>query len=393
MLRVVLVCAALATLCHGARVSPALSLGGDANDPDLQAHGAGGARAHDSTALWRDEIKEKFNSWTVKHDKSYRTQPNQGENSGDLHQHAPEYAHRFNVFERNWHFVQRLIEMKANETWELSVEGPFMDLEAHEFNKMLGYKRDGEDAAEPILSDEEAFVNFKYKDSTVASMDWRKKGAVTAVKDQGQCGSCWSFSTTGVLEGINAINTGNLVSLSEQELVSCDTAGKDKGCNGGEMTDAYKWIKANGGLVPESDYPYVSKAGAAPSCDDTKMDDDTKVTLTGFSKLPVGKELALQQALMSHPVSIAVNANQWQFYGGGVFKGLFGHCGMMLNHGVLAVGYDADGDYYIVKNSWGTVWGEAGYIRVKANMQQNPYGLCGLTRDASFPIQSSKSDQ
>lgn len=380
LLRAILVFAAV-SFCHGSRVSAALSLGTQDNDPSLPIADASHLNKDWDWSM-RNEVRAKFDSWAQTHEKEY---------SGAVLGGHSEYGHRLNIFERNFHFVHRLIEMKANDTWDLSAEGPFMDLEAHEFNNRLGYKREGGDLSEDdILSDAEAFSDFKYKDAEMKTTDWREKGAVTGVKDQGQCGSCWSFSTTGVLEGINAVNTGDLVSLSEQELVACDTAHIDQGCGGGEMTVAYKWIQENGGLVPEQDYPYVSGAGTSPGCDSSKLNDESKVTLSGFSKLPVGKETALQQSLMYHPISIAVNANQWQFYGGGVFKGLFGFCGPVLNHGVLAVGYNVEEEYYIVKNSWGKVWGEQGYIKVKANTRSK-VGLCGITMDASFPTQDTDS--
>jgi len=249
---------------------------------------------------------------------------------------------------------------------------------------MLGYVR-AEDSTNALT----APTSFKYADAEIAgAVDWREKGAVTEVKDQGQCGSCWAFSTTGSVEGVNFLHTGKLVSLSEQDLVSCDP--KDKGCNGGIMEDAYNFIKSVGGIATEEEYPYVSKMGDnTGGCDTAKENAAVKVTVTGYEDVPVGIEAALQKALSNQPVSVAVAANLWQFYGGGIFNGLHGFCGKMLNHGVLAVGMDTQAaqPFYVVKNSWGPRWGEQGYIRLMLNKDPTNGGQCGIANHASYPLQ------
>ena len=211
-----------------------------------------------------------------------------------------------------------------------------------------------------------------------AAIDWVSLGAVTPVKDQGQCGSCWSFSTTGALEGANFIKTGKLVSLSEQQLVDCDTA-TDQGCNGGFMDDAFYYVQKNG-ITTEAAYPYKAVQGTCALAGKTLA--IAAGVVKGFVDVPSGDENALQAAVAQQPVSVAIQANQlaFQFYSSGV---LTGTCGKRLDHGVLAVGYGVDsgaGAYWKVKNSWGTGWGEKGYYRIVRG-----HGKCGLDQ---FPVHS-----
>jgi len=220
--------------------------------------------------------------------------------------------------------------------------------------------------------------------STLAdSIDWRTKGAVTGVKDQGQCGSCWSFSTTGSLEGAYYNKYGVLNSYSEQNFVDCDTrqnGGTDMGCHGGLMDSAFDWAKKNGGVCQESAYPYTSgttqKAG---TCSD-KSCKDSKVAPVSYTDVAKNSDSALMSALNQQTVSVAIEADQasFQLYKSGVFTG---ECGTNLDHGVLAVGYGTDSasglDYYTVKNSWGTSWGDAGYIYLQRGVSQKG-GQCGI---------------
>jgi C1A family cysteine protease len=209
------------------------------------------------------------------------------------------------------------------------------------------------------------------------SVDWTQKGAVTDVKDQGNCGSCWSFSATGALEGAYQIKYGSLVSFSEQNLVSCDTI--DSACNGGLMDNAFSWTKSNGGLCTESGYPYTSGTTGQKGTCVTTCSKNTAVTPKGFTDVAKNSDSALMTALTLQPVSVAIQANQpaFQSYKSGV---LTGTCGTNLDHGVLAVGYGTytDGtDYYKVKNSWGTGWGMGGYILIQRGNPQR-CGECGI---------------
>jgi C1A family cysteine protease len=227
-----------------------------------------------------------------------------------------------------------------------------------------------------------SYYNSKY-------VDWVINGAVTPVKDQGQCGSCWSFSTTGALEGIYAITTGRLVSFSEQQLIDCDTilnGGTNRGCHGGLMDNAFSWISNNGGLCSESDYSYISANGQTEKCNKTcSIVPNSKVQ--GWIDVKPTDD-GLMGALYQQPVSVAIEADQrdFQLYKSGVFTG---KCGTSLDHAVLAVGYgtEEDGDFYLIKNSWGTTWGDKGYIKLgRGSQYNNGQGQCGVLLSASYPV-------
>jgi KDEL-tailed cysteine endopeptidase len=215
--------------------------------------------------------------------------------------------------------------------------------------------------------------------SNPTTVDWVSAGAVTPVKNQGNCGSCWSFSTTGAVEGAYQIAGNALTSFSEQQLVSCDTKGGDAGCNGGWMDDAFTYLETNA-LTTEANYPYTSgDTGKSGSCTWS----GTGVTkVKGYSDVKTGSVSALETAVAQQPVSIAIQANQpaFQHYTSGV---LTGTCGQRLDHGVLAVGYGVDNGtpYWKVKNSWGPQWGENGYIRIL----KSDADLCGVLDAPSFP--------
>eukprot|EP00999_Lentomonas_sp_LEN2_P000004 NODE_1003_length_1069_cov_64.255839_g959_i0.p1 GENE.NODE_1003_length_1069_cov_64.255839_g959_i0~~NODE_1003_length_1069_cov_64.255839_g959_i0.p1 ORF type:complete len:351 (-),score=98.20 NODE_1003_length_1069_cov_64.255839_g959_i0:17-994(-) len=199
--------------------------------------------------------------------------------------------------------------------------------------------------------------------------DWRTQGAVTPIKNQGRCGSCWSFSATGNMEGQWAINKGHLIGLSEEELVSCD--GTCHGCRGGLMPLAFKWVIANGGLDTERTYPYNSGGGYVGSCRRSLLHDGA-INITSWENLPHSEHGVGDFCADSGPVSIGVDASRWQTYQGGVVTGCTGR---HIDHGVLLVGFNlrASTPYWIVKNSWGTTWGEEGYIYLEVGSNQ-----CGM---------------
>lgn len=266
----------------------------------------------------------------------------------------------------------------------------FSHMSLDEFRDYMHLGLGRSDPIEPATFIHEAPTN---KASIPDSVDWSTQGAVTPVKDQGQCGSCWSFSATGALEGAYYLKNGNLKSYSEQHLVSCDTT--DSGCNGGLMDNAFAWAKSNGGLCLESDYVYTSgTSGKSGSCEASSCSKDTGIAPKSYTDVQKFSDDAMMSALAQQPVSIAIEADQsaFQLYKSGV---LTAACGSRLDHGVLAVGYGTwtDGtDYYKVKNSWGASWGMDGYILLERgntdniNFRGQNAGQCGiLSGPPSYP--------
>jgi len=218
-----------------------------------------------------------------------------------------------------------------------------------------------------------------------SSLDWRTKGAVTTVKDQGQCGSCWTFSSTGAIESAWAISTGKLVDLSEQELVDCATGFSygSHGCSGGQMEGAFKFVIENG-QCSASSYPYTSgttkTGGSCQKC-------TSVVQLTSCSDVKPNDQISLKAAVAQQPVAIAIEADTryFQSYSSGILTS--SSCGTNLDHGVLIVGYGSENsqDYWLVKNSWGTSWGDNGYVKIARSSSTNDPGICGIAMDPSFP--------
>jgi C1A family cysteine protease len=279
---------------------------------------------------------------------------------------------RFDIFKKNVDIIEEHNAKKLS--YWLGVN-EFADQTSEEFfSTHLGYK--GEKARFG------ATVPFPNITDVADSIDWVAKGAVTPVKNQQQCGSCWAFSPTGALEGAFKIAGNALTSLSEEDLVQCNSV-TDSGCQGGLMDNAFNWVQQNG-ICSESAYPYTSGGGVTGTC---KKGCSTVMTITGHTDVPSRNEAALKQAVSQQPVSVAIEADKsaFQLYSGGILDN--SACGTNLDHGVLVVGYGTEGkDYWKVKNSWGASWGEQGYIRMVRNKNQ-----CGISQQPSYPTGAKKA--
>jgi len=301
------------------------------------------------------EYQDAFTKWAIENGKSY----------------APEeFFYRYNVFKANMDFVE--IHNSANHTYTVGLN-KFADLTSGEFKLIFNGVRPELARGAKIPSLQDMPQNYPS-----GSLDWRTKNVVTPVKDQGQCGSCWAFSTTGSMEGSIALKYGVLNSLSEQQLVDCAGGYGNYGCNGGLMDSAFQYAMANG-LCTEAAYPYTAKNGICKSSSCT-VSPYTKLA-NGYADVVPANEDTLGADNDMEPISIAIEADQsgFQLYTSGVFSGT---CGQNLDHGVLLVGYGSDNStpYWLVKNSWGTSWGEQGYIRMIRGQDE-----CGLANMASYP--------
>jgi len=282
-----------------------------------------------------------------------------------------EHDMRRAIFEANMKKIEK--HNAQGLSWTMGVN-QFADLTAEEFKAQI---------SRPFKKTFQRSVEYKNTSSAVgnpSSIDWVDQGAVSPVKNQGQCGSCWSFSAIGAIEGCYAIANGKASSpqgvtqFAEQNLVDCDT--QDSACNGGLMDYAFEFVIRQGGNMLENDYPYAARKQTCQTHSIVK-------TISKYSDVSQNSESQMENFLANGPVSVAIEADQnsFQFYNGGVFTG---QCGQNLDHGVLAVGYGTDGGqkYWKVKNSWGASWGEQGYIRIQRGKSPSQ---CGILLSASQP--------
>ncbi|XP_038880922.1 cysteine proteinase COT44-like [Benincasa hispida] len=315
------------------------------------------------------EVREIYDLWLAKHGKAYNG--------------IEEREKRFQIFKENLKFIDD--HNSENRTYKVGLN-MFADLTNDEYRAL--YLGTRSPPARRVMKAKTASRRYAVnnRDRLPESFDWRARGAVAPVKNQGSCGSCWAFSTIAAVEGINQIVTGELISLSEQELVSCDKK-YNSGCNGGLMDYAFQFIIDNGGLDTEEDYPYEGFDG---QCDPTRKNAKV-VSIDGYEDVPANDEEALKKAVAHQPVSVAIEASglALQLYQSGVFTG---KCGSALDHGVVAVGYGTENgvDYWLVRNSWGTGWGEDGYFKLERNVKHTTNGKCGIAMQASYPVKNDK---
>lgn len=310
-------------------------------------------------------FEDLWTNFKLEHDKTYT--------------HAAEETVRKQVFAENLKKIEmhNYLYAKGLKSYTLGVN-KYADIEHSEFVKMFNGFRPSNSST---LSEHRAtYLSPNIPITVPTEVDWRNQGYVTPVKDQGHCGSCWAFSSTGSLEGQHFRKTGQLISLSEQNLVDCSTKYGNNGCEGGLMDFAFQYIKANKGIDTEPSYPYEAKDAVCRYKPASKGATDA-----GFADIPEEDESKLTEAIATMgPISVAIDAahDSFQLYKSGVYDEPA--CTTNLDHGVLAVGYGSLGgkDYYIVKNSWGLSWGDKGYIM----MSRNKGNQCGIASKASYPL-------
>ncbi|CAA7047467.1 unnamed protein product [Microthlaspi erraticum] len=286
---------------------------------------------------------------------------------------------RLKVFEKNLKFIENF-NNNGNQTYKLGVN-EFTDWTEEEFLathtglNSINLTSPSEQVDETISS-----WNWNVSNVVAARKDWTKEGAVTPVKSQGGCNACWAFSAIAAVEGLTKIARGNLISLSEQQLVDCDRS-RNYGCKGGSMEEAFRYMAQSGGVSSENAYPFQVKDGTCRSSIKPVM------KIRGFQRVPQNNEHALLQAVSKQPVSVSIDASAASFfhYAGGVYNAR--DCGANVNHAVTFVGYGTSEQgikYWLAKNSWGKTWGENGFIRLRRDVEW-PQGMCGIAQWASLP--------
>ena len=297
---------------------------------------------------------KKFNDFLTNYNKSY---------------FLDETIEKYLIFQNNSLEIYKHNSDELN-NYQLGINY-LLDYPPNEYRKLLGYN------SKKKYTTENCDFNIV---NIPDSIDWRQQNAVTSVKKQGQCGSCWSFSTIGAIEGAYAIKYHKLINFSEQQLIDCDQ--ENHGCEGGDMELAFDYLE-NHYICPLSDYKYRAEDDQClyqEGCSDGPE-------LNGYCQVAINNEQELKKAVAQQPVSVAIEADNlhFQLYSSGIFN--YKKCGNNLDHGVLVVGYGTENnqDYWIIKNSWGSNWGENGYIRIARNTNLDG-GLCGISLEPSIPF-------
>jgi C1A family cysteine protease len=300
-----------------------------------------------------DPVMHKtFNLFAQKFNKSYAT--------------PKEFIYRLSVFAKNY---KEMKEVQAVATHKVGIT-QFFDLTREEFlTKYTGLN---------FVKSPKNFKELPVVNQSNVAFDWRTKGAVNPVKNQGQCGSCWAFSAITSLESAWKIAGNNLENFSEQQLVDCSGSQGNQGCNGGWMDYAFTYIKVNG-IEKTSDYPYTARDGTCKA-DKTKY----VAKIINYVDVPANTGSQLLAAAQIKPVSIAVDANAFFAYTSGILSTT---CTTSLNHGVAVVGYGQEGatNFWIIRNSWGATWGEQGYVRIADDGKDGSKGYCGVNMVPSYP--------
>lgn len=306
---------------------------------------------------------------------------------GRAYKDADEKARRQEVFGANARHVDA-VNRSGNRTYTLGLN-KFSDLTDDEFVQThLGYRGHQQGGLRPEEENVSKVAALGYGQADMPeSVDWRAQGAVTGVKNQGSCGCCWAFAAVAATEGLVKIATGNLISMSEQQVLDCTGQSPGMGntntCDGGHIDDALRYVAASRGLQPEAAYAYTGLQGACQSGftpnSAASFGEPQTVTLQG-------DEGRLQGLVAGQPIAVSVEASDdFRHYMSGVFTAGTSSCGQRLNHAVTVVGYgSADGgqEYWLVKNQWGTSWGEGGYMRIaRGNGAPN----CGISAYAYYP--------
>mmetsp|Transcript_15026 Transcript_15026/g.22148 ORF Transcript_15026/g.22148 Transcript_15026/m.22148 type:complete len:391 (-) Transcript_15026:264-1436(-) len=334
-----------------------------------------------SSAEWMEEKLKKFANWSDDFEKTYES--------------AEEKLHRFKIWMENDAMIEQHNHPNNDPPPSFRMgHNHFSDLSNEEFNRMYNLGEfcrieSEEDKTErSTLRGSSKFGSTRSIESGLPdSMNWVERGAVTDVKDQKSCGSCWAFSAVGAIEGLMYIRTGRMESLSEQELIDCDH--RDLGCYGGYVNSAFTFDKGVGGLCSAEAYPYDGHVHLIRGCRNKHRTCDIVKgsEVTGFVKVPK-TDVGLMEAIYEQPVSVGIQADQNHFkhYQSGVFDDQ--ECGTRVDHAVLAVGYGTDEngkDYWLIKNSWGTNWGDDGYIKLARGAEYPKQGQCGIHKMASRP--------